>query len=173
MSTKTTTKKQVTIGREEYINQKTGTVEEFQVVRTQDLDFNFEKIWLTHLLEALDIVGNKKVKVLNWMFKNRNADNHIIGTQRSIAESASVSVPIVNETIKLLTNIKAIKKINSGVYQLNPDVMFKGGYKKRMNILLQYERIHEHDHPPQIKELSDAEIQEITDEQKQIMKSKN
>lgn len=139
----TVRQKQITIGKQEYLNTETGVVEEFQVLKTQDVDFNFEKVWLTHLLEALDIVGNKKVKVLTWLLDNKNSDNHIIGTQRSIAEMANVSTPIVNETLRLLTGINAIKKVNSGVYQLNPDVIFKGGYNKRMNILLQYEKIEE------------------------------
>jgi hypothetical protein len=142
----TTRQKQVTVGKQEYLNIETGVIDEFQVLKTQDIDFNFEKIWLTHLLDALDIVGNKKVKVLSWLLDNKNSDNHIIGTQRSIAEMANVSTPIVNETLRLLTSINAIRKVNSGVYQLNPDVIFKGGYQKRMNILLQFEKVEEIEH---------------------------
>ena len=145
--TRTTKKKQVVIGKQEYMHPITGVIEQFNVIRTEDCDFNFEKVWLNHLCDALDIIGNKKVTVMNWMLKNRNNENQILGTQRDIAKRTKVSTPIVNETLKMLIGIKAIKKVQNGIYQLNPEIMFKGHHGKRMNILLQYEKpeIHEHE----------------------------
>jgi hypothetical protein len=160
MSSKKTTKtKQLVVGKQQYINSETGLVEDFNVIKTEDTDFNFQKIWLAHLLEALDIVGNRKIKVLNWMLENKNSENQILGTQREIAQSVSVSVPVVNETIKMLMSVKALKKVRNGVYVLNPDIMFKGYNQKRMNLLLQYEKIKIHDQKKELASMDEKEDQ--------------
>jgi hypothetical protein len=62
---KTTSKKTKIIGKETYVNQRTGEIEEHQVIQMTNTDFNFDKIWLGHILETLDMIGNQKIKVLN------------------------------------------------------------------------------------------------------------
>ena len=134
----TTNSKITKIGTTEYINKDTGEIETFNVIEEHDQDFNFEKIWLGHLLESLSVLGNAKIKVLNYLLANKNSDNQIIGTQRVIAKGVGVSLPVVNETIQRLVEANAIKKVSSGVLMLNPEIIFKGKHKKRMNILLKY-----------------------------------
>lgn len=133
--------KQTVIGKQQYINTETGQIESFNIISQRSGDFNFEKIWIGHLLEALNALGNKKVIVLQWIFKNKDNNNQIIGTHRYIAETCGVSLPVVTETFKLLMNINAIKKVQNGVYLLSPDILFKGSGEKRMNILLKYEEL--------------------------------
>lgn len=142
---KTTTKKQIIIGKQSYINPNTGEIEDFNVINTYDTDFNFEKIWLSHILESLDAIGNQKIKVLNWILSNKTSDNLIIATQRAIAENSGVSYPVVNKTLQSLVLAKALAKKQDGVYMLNPDFMFKGNGKKRMNLLLKFNEIEEID----------------------------
>lgn len=144
-----TSVKLTTIGKADYINSNTGEVETFNVIEEKDQDFNFEKIWLGHLLTSLDIIGNKKMLVLNWLLANKDSENKIIGTQRVIAEKAKVSLPVVNETIKALVNANAIKKMQTGVFMLNPELVFKGRHSKRMNILLRYTEIETIDQEPE------------------------
>lgn len=143
MAKKTTTKKQIVIGKQQYINNSTGEVEEFNVINSYDTDFNFEKIWLSHILESLEVIGNQKIKVLNWILSNKTSDNLIIATQRAIAIGSGVSYPVVNQTLKALITSKALGKKQDGVYMLNPDFMFKGNGKKRMNLLLKFNEIEE------------------------------
>lgn len=140
--TKTTSKKTTKIGTAEYLNQATGEIEQFNIIEEHDQDFNFEKIWLGHLLQSLDVLGNAKIKVLNYLLANKNSDNQIIATQRVLAEKVGVSLPVVNETIKKLVDSNAISKVSSGVLMLNPEVVFKGNHKKRMNILLRYNKVN-------------------------------
>jgi len=137
-SKKTVSTKSTKIATTQYINKETGELETFNVIEEHDQDFNFEKIWLGHLLESLEVLGNAKIKVLNYLLANKNNENQIIGTQRVIAKGVGVSLPVVNETIKKLVEAKAIKKVSSGVLMLNPEIIFKGQHKKRMNILLKY-----------------------------------
>lgn len=138
-------KKQVRIGRERYINEATGEVQEFDVIEQTDKDFNFDKLWLGHILNSLDIIGNKKIKVLNWLLENKNNQNQILGTQREIAEKTNVSTPVVTETMGMLIQTNLLKKVRNGLYMLNPDVLFKGGNKQRLNILMKYRQISEFD----------------------------
>lgn len=152
---KTTTKKQVVVGKQQFINKDTGEVENFNIINTYDTDFNFEKIWLSHILESLEVIGNQKIKVLNWLLKNKNTDNQIIATQRIIAEKSGVSYPVVNQTIKSLMDSKALKSPQTGVYMLNPDFMFKGHNKKRMNLLLRFNEIEEIEHQKGIENKDD------------------
>jgi hypothetical protein len=140
---KTVRSKAITIGKAEYINPNTGVLEEFNVISEKDTDYNFQKLWLGMLIESLDIIGNKKIQVLNYLLANKNSDNMIIGTQRGIAEKCSVSLPVVNTTLQALVECKALKKVSTGVHQMNPDLLFKGGNAKRMNILLQYEKVEQ------------------------------
>lgn len=137
-SKKTVSSKITRVGKAEYLNQKTGEIEQFNVIEEHDQDFNFQKIWLGHLLESLDVLGNAKIKVLNYLLANKNSENQVIGTQRAIALDVGVSVPVVNETIKKLKDVNAIKQISSGVLMLNPEIVFNGKHSKRMNILLKY-----------------------------------
>lgn len=141
--TKSTSKKQVIVGKQDYVNPNTGEVETFNVINTYDTDFNFEKIWLSHILESLEVIGNQKIKVLNWLLANKNSENQIIATQRTIAEKSKVSYPVVNQTIKALLATNALKLTQAGVYMLNPEFMFKGHNSKRMNLLLRFNNITE------------------------------
>ncbi len=137
-TTKKTTKKLKIIGKEEYINKETGELQEMQVIKMEDRDFNFEKLWLVHILDSLEAVGNKKIKVMNTLLAMKNKDNLIIASQEKIGLIAEVSKPVVNQTISILIESNFLKKVQSGVYMINPDILFKGGRNNRMNILLEY-----------------------------------
>jgi DNA-binding transcriptional regulator YhcF (GntR family) len=153
-SKKTTNKKVKVIGEQEYFNNSTGEVENFQVISMEDRDFNFEKLWLVHILESLEAVGNKKIMVMNTLLKMKNSDNQIIGSQRQISKESGVSLPTVNETINILIDSNFIRKITNNVYMINPDILFKGGNKKRMNVLLQYKTSEEDTEEFEEKQLS-------------------
>ncbi|GIU52647.1 hypothetical protein TUM4438_45880 [Shewanella sairae] len=138
---KSTSKKTKVIGVKRYLDQETGEILDMSVVETVSTDFNFEKIWLMHIMQALDCMGSKKIKVVTWLLANKDHKNTIIGTQRAIAEKAEVSLPIVTKTLKTLIESDIIKMVQNGVYMLNPDVMFKGDNKQRMNILIKYNKL--------------------------------
>ena len=137
---KTTRKTVQVINNKILIDKHTGEEFSTQEVIVEERDANFNKIWLGHILLALDTVGNKKIKVMMWIVSNRNRDNMIIGTQREIAKKCEVSVPVVNEAINLLIDIDfMVKGEIQGVYIINPNAIFEGGKSNRMNILFKYE----------------------------------
>lgn len=133
-----TGKKVKVIGTEEYINTNTGEIEEMQVTTIEERDFNFTKVWMKNLILTLDIVGNQKTKFCFWLIDNLNRDNQLIGTQRNMADKSGVSLQTVSITLKLLMDADFLRKKQSGVYIVNPSVIFKGTRSARLNILNQY-----------------------------------
>lgn len=149
-TTKTTKKITKVIGSQTYINKETGEFENFQVIELEDKDFNFEKIWLTQMAMALDLVGNCKIHVLTYLFENKNNDNIVMANQRKMASDIGVSLPTITATLKLLKDANLISCPQQGCYRLNPNMLYKGYSKNRMNILLQFN-----------KEISEKQFREI------------
>lgn len=133
-----TRKKVKVIGTETYINQRTGTLEDMQVITIEDRDANFHKIWLEHIIHSMDIIGNQKIRFAFWLLDQMNSENQITMTLRQMAEKSSMSLDTVRRTIKSLLESDFLVKYNWGVYQVNPDVIFKGGKTNRLNVLLEY-----------------------------------
>jgi hypothetical protein len=137
--TSVTRKKVKFLGEEEFINAQTGEVHTMQVTTIEDRDANFHKIWLGHMLESLDMIGNQKIRVAMFILNNINKDNEFIMTYRVIADKTGISLQTITETMKALQDSNFIKKIRNGYYRLNPEVIFKGGKNNRMEILIRYQ----------------------------------
>jgi len=136
----TTSGRRVVVGHDEYVNRRTGEVEEFAVVKATQADWDFEKIWLYRLVELLDLAGSAKIKVLMWMLKNRDSENRVIATQGKIAKGADVSRKTVNTVLREMKEEKLIASPQSGVYRLDPSLIWKGKHHKRMNIMMVFEK---------------------------------
>src|SRR5699024_4274069 len=125
----------------EFIDASTGEKETMQVTNIEERDANFHKIWLGHMLESLDMIGNQKIRVAMFIMENINKENELIMTYRVIAEKTNTSLQTVSETMKAIKIIKLISKIKNGYYMVNPLVIFKFGRKDRMNVLLRYSKV--------------------------------
>lgn len=137
---KTTTKRQVSVGQETYVNSRTGEVTEFHVMEVEDRDFNFDKIWVFWLAQTLDLIGNSKVQVLTYLFEKRDRNNRVIATQRVMAEEIGVSLSTVSITLTALQEIGAISSPQNGVYMVNPEFIYRGNHSSRMRVLLDYKK---------------------------------
>lgn len=133
-----TTKKVKVIGTEEYINKNTGELQEMQVVSVEDRDFNFHKLWLSHIINSLDLIGNQKTKLAFWIIDHLNRDNQLTMTYRQISKKSGISYQTIARTMQVLIDSNFMVKINTGCYQVNPDVIFKGTRTGRLNVLYQY-----------------------------------
>jgi biotin operon repressor len=74
-----------------------------------------------------------------WLVNNRNSENIVIATQHKIAEMTNCSRQTVVDTLRALMDVGAIKQVANGVYQLDPNTIFKGDGENRQQILLDYE----------------------------------
>lgn len=140
---KSTSKKVKVLGYEEYTNNATGEIENFQVIKMEDRDFNFHKIWLEHIINSLDLIGNQKTKLAFWILDNLDRENKLTMTYRQIAEKSGISLDTVRVTMKALIESNFLQRINQGAYRVNPDTVFKGSRSSRMNVLYQYQQVEE------------------------------
>lgn len=134
---------QKVVGQQTLVDPLTGEVIDTIIVQKNvEQDYNFFKVWLLDLMNVLEIVGTKKIKVINYILDNMNTqDNVFVGTHQKIAKELNISRPIVSQTFKVLREKNIIKKINSGAYMLNPDILVKGKTGKRINLLIKYNKL--------------------------------
>src|SRR5699024_8572506 len=79
-------RKKINIKRNKKIKDtSTGEKETMQVKNSEELDANFHKIWLGHMLESLDMIENQKIRVAMFIMENINKENELIMTYRVIA----------------------------------------------------------------------------------------
>ena len=133
-----TTKKVKVIGTRKYINQDSGEIEDFQVVNIDERDFNFHKIWLNHIINSLDLIGNQKTRLAFWIVDNLDKENKLTMTYRQISEKSGISYQTVSRTMKSLIESNFLQQINQGAYRINPNIIFKGTRSGRLNVLYQY-----------------------------------
>lgn len=148
--------KDTALGFKVLYDRETG--EEFTchtVTKTLQTDKDFYKIWLVDLFHVLEeTLGGAKMKVISYILKNISPyDNTFGGTVREIAENAKVSSKTVQDSLTILLTRNFFKKIRNSQYMVNPDLMIKGGSRKRQGLLITYKGLQEspilaNEHPP-------------------------
>ena len=135
---KKTTKRMPKSKREEFIDPQTGQPVERYTFEYEERDANFHKLWLWHIAAALELIGNQKIRILSYILENTRNDNLFIGTQQSIADATETAYQTVSITIKMLIEADILKMTHPACYQINPEVIFKGGSAQRLEVLYQY-----------------------------------
>lgn len=125
---------------ENFENKETGEIEQVGRFVLEDKDFNFEKIWISHLLQSMEALGSKKLKVAMFLLSVKDGENFVNLTYEEMVEHTGISRQTITDTIKILIGENFMKKIRNSKYQINPDLAFKGGNKKRMNVLITYDK---------------------------------
>lgn len=134
-------KKVKVIGQQDYINPDTGEFVSMNVISIQERDFNFHKIWLEHVFNSLGLIGNQKTRLAFWIIDHLDSENKLCLTYRQIVDSTGISYQTVAFTMKSLMECNFLVRINSGTYQVNPSVIWKGSHSSRMNVLYQYQDV--------------------------------
>lgn len=138
------------IGPDVWINQRTGEIIETQTLKKElsgDVDVGFHKLWIGHILETIDEVGNAKVRVLLWLMKNMDASNMVKATVRQIAERSGVGEATVKRLMAALRKADVVRLEYGGRWIMNPAVVFKGGHSRRMNVLIRYQAMQQQELP--------------------------
>lgn len=131
--------RKVKAGMRDMVDPKTGEIKKVQHYEIKDVDINWNKIWLGHLLDALEMVGNKKMLVVSWLLENRDKKtNEVIATQQEVMQSTGLSKKTISETFKVLQEAEVLSKIRNGRWQLSPNFIWQGDGDERMDILLTY-----------------------------------
>lgn len=132
-------------GSDRWVNQQTGEIIETQTLtkEVKEVDIGFHKLWIGHILETIEEVGNAKVKVLFWLLKQADGSNIIRATLDDIADKTGVSRRTVASLMAALRKADVVRLEYGGRWALNPAVMFKGGHDKRMNVLIRYKSMEQ------------------------------
>ena len=123
------------------VDRETGELIQTQVIEriVGDGDAGFHKIWLGHILERVEEVGNAKLVVLVWLLKNADGQKQIAASLREIADATGVGVATVQRLMAALVSADVVTRAGRyGAWRLNPEVVFAGSGKKRMNVLIRY-----------------------------------
>lgn len=101
---------------------------------------NFWKCYLMDFLCVLGIFDSKQVDVFIYIVENTNqSTNLFIGTMRKIANDLGCSLDTVRRIMKKLQEQSFVKKVQNGVYMVNPNILMKGNDSKRQILLSYYE----------------------------------
>lgn len=140
------------LGTDRWINEQTGEVIETQTLskEVKDVDIGFEKLWIGHIMDAIDEVGNAKIRVLFWLLHHRDKNNLVHGTVTQIAEETGAGRATVGRLMSALRKANVIRLEYGGIWRLNPSVIFKGTRAKRMNVLIRYKTLDEPELPIEI-----------------------
>lgn len=136
-------------GVDRWQNQQTGEIIETQtlVKEVKEVDIGFHKLWIGHILETIEEVGNAKVQVLFWLVKKADGGNIIRATLDDIAAQTGVSRRTVARLMAALRKADVVRLEYGGRWALNPAVIFKGGHEKRMNVLIRYKTMEQQELP--------------------------
>lgn len=100
----------------------------------------FWKMYLMDFLMVLGIIDSKQVDVFIYIVENTNQSNNtFIGTYDKISKDVGVSRPTIARIMKKLQDNHFIKRIQNGVWLVNPNILMKGGDTKRQILLSYYE----------------------------------
>jgi len=129
-------------GKEKYINKNTGEILEVDKLYRKQIQGNFVKTYIKGLVMMLDVVGESKLKVVNFLLDNlRLSDNKLIATIREIAESTKTSPTTVTDTLKTLEKGNVIKR-RTGVIMLNPEILLHLDNNKHRHLLIEFDEFN-------------------------------
>lgn len=99
----------------------------------------FWKLYMADYIQIiLGVMDYKQLDVFMYISMNtRASDNVFIGTYDKIAEGSGTTRQTVSKLMKKLQQHNYIRKIQSGVYMVNPKIVMKGGIAKK-NLLISY-----------------------------------
>ena len=137
------------VGQDVWINQRTGEIIEAQTLTKEvkgDVDVGFEKLWVGHILEAVDEVGNAKMKVLFWLIRNKDRGNMVRATLDDIAAKTGSSRSTVARLMASLrkANVVRLSMVAAGC---STQQWCSRGHSRRMNVLIRYQAMEQQELP--------------------------
>ena len=128
-------------------NPVTGETEQYDnmLVRRVVGDFDYDKVFLFNLLEGLGVIGGAKFKAAMCVLKHKDENNLVMITAETLGKECKISTKSAHRTLQMLqeSNFLTRPKKTRGLYQINPEMIFKGSHNRRMSVLTVYEKNRE------------------------------
>ena len=91
-------------------------------------------------LTVLGIIDNRQLDVFIYIVENTNqSTNMFIGTYKKISKDTGCSSTTIARIMKKLQESNFIKKVQNGVWLVNPNILMKGNDNKRQILLSYYD----------------------------------
>lgn len=121
----------------------TDTGEEIVVDQITKRVYGTKAFWKCYLMDFLTVLGildSKQVDIFIFIVENTDPSTNVfIGTYKHIAKSLGVSEPTIAKIMKKLQEHRFIKRVQNGVWLVNPNILMKGNDSKRQILLSYYE----------------------------------
>lgn len=142
-------------GSQRLIDEQTGEVIEVDKLYRKQSSGNFVKAYIVQLVSMLDMIGGKKLKIVNYILDNVHLSNNlIVATTREIAKATNTSTQTVTRTLKILEEGNIIKR-RTGAIMLNPELLMRGDDQKQKYLLLEFGQFEQEASEKQENALSD------------------
>ena len=131
----------IAVRQKKILDLESGELEEWTEINKKNRggDRNFWKCYLMDFLAILGLFDSKQVDVFIYIIQNTNPTNNLfIGTYKKIAKGAHVSEPTISSIMKKLQEHDFIKKIQNGVWRINPCIMMKGDWQRKRLLISYY-----------------------------------
>lgn len=101
---------------------------------------SFWKCYLMDFLTVLGIIDNKQVDIFIYIVENTNQSNNLfIGTYKKISKDCNCCEATIAKIMKKLVANGFIKKVQNGVWMVNPNILMRGNDTKRQILLSYYQ----------------------------------
>ena len=135
--------KQTLIGiqRKELIDKYTGEeVVVDQITKRVYGTKQFWKVYLMDFLMVLGIIDSRQVDVFIYVVENTDRNtNMFIGTYKKISADLKVSESTIARIFTKLKDKNFIKKMQNGIWLVNPNILMRGDDTKRQILLSYYQ----------------------------------
>jgi AraC-like DNA-binding protein len=127
------------IDTKQLIDAKTGEV--YDVEQIFKLIYGQKQFWKCYLMDfmaVLGIIDSRQLDIFIYICEHTNpSNNQFAGTYKKISKDLQVSERTIATILKKLQEHKFIKRIQNGLWAINPRLLMKGGERKKQ-ILLSY-----------------------------------
>ena len=125
------------------VDQETGEVMQVnQVTKLAYGSKNFWKLYMRELIAVLKGLSDKQYKVFVYILEHtKPGDNRFTATYQEIMKGAGCCRQTVASTLKKLQKANFMRKVQTGVWVVNPDIIVKGNDRKRNMLLSEYRAV--------------------------------
>lgn len=142
-------------GTQRLIDEQSGEVIEVDKLYRKQTSGNFHKAYLIQLISMMDMIGNQKFKVVNYILDNIHwSNNTLIATVKEMIKATGTSKQTVITTLKALEEGNIIKR-RTGALMLNPELLMRGDDHKQKYLLLEFGNFEQEASEKQENALSD------------------
>lgn len=132
----------IAIRQKKILDIESGEIEEWVEINKKPNggDRNFWKCYLMDFLAILGLFDSKQVDIFIFIIQNTDPTNNLfIGTYKNIAKGAHVASPnTISAIMRKLQEHNFIKKVQNGVWRINPCIMMKGNWEKKKLLISYY-----------------------------------